>query len=76
VRQIDRSGPCRPGAGSARTASQWWLLPLMALVWTDGHQTNVSQTAPSELAVRYDLSDELTAGLAGIDAETDVVIGR
>jgi hypothetical protein len=48
----------------------------MALVWTDGHQTNVSQTAPSELAVRYDLSDELTAGLAGIDAETDVVIGR
>ena len=51
-------------------------LPLKALVWADGHQTKVSYTAPSELAARYDLSAELAARLAGIDAVTDAAIDR
>jgi uncharacterized protein (DUF302 family) len=49
-------------------------LPLKALVWADGEQTKLSYTSPSELAVRYGLSDELGARLAGIDALTDAVI--
>lgn len=51
-------------------------LPLKALVWADGHQTKVSYTAPTALAARYDLSDELAARLAGIDAVTDAAIDR
>ena len=51
-------------------------LPLKALVWADGHQTKVSYTTPSELAARYDLSAELAARLAGIDAVTDAAIDR
>ena len=43
-------------------------LPLKILVWDDDGQTRVSYTAPSELAARYGLSDELAARLAGIDA--------
>ena len=46
-------------------------LPLKVLVWDDNGQTQVSYLAPAELAARYDLDDELTAGLAGIDALTD-----
>jgi hypothetical protein len=34
----------------------------------------VSYTAPSALAARYRLGDELAARLAGIDAVTDAVI--
>jgi len=49
-------------------------LPLKALVWADGDQTKISYTAPSTLAARYDLSDELADRLAGIDAVTDAVI--
>jgi uncharacterized protein (DUF302 family) len=49
-------------------------LPLKVLVWADGHQTNVSYTAPEELAARYGLSDELAARLAGVHAVTDAVI--
>jgi len=45
-------------------------LPLKVLVWADGDQTKISYTAPSALAARYDLSDEL----AGVDAVTDAVI--
>jgi hypothetical protein len=45
-------------------------------VWEDGCQTKVSYTAPSELAARYELSDELAARLAGINAVTDAVIDR
>ena len=48
-------------------------LPLKVLVWEEGYQTNVSYTAPRELAARYGLSDELAARLAGIDAVTDAV---
>ena len=51
-------------------------LPLKVLVWQDGHQTKVSYTAPSELASRYELSTELAAKLAGINAVTDAVIDR
>jgi uncharacterized protein (DUF302 family) len=50
-------------------------LPLKALVWADGDQTKVSYTAPSALAARYGLSDELAARLAGIDALTDAAVG-
>jgi uncharacterized protein (DUF302 family) len=49
-------------------------LPLKVLVWRDGDQTTVSYTAPSALAARYGLGDELAARLAGIDALTDAVI--
>lgn len=50
-------------------------LPLKVLVWADGDQTKVSYTAPSTLTARYQLSDELAARLAGIDALTDGLIG-
>jgi uncharacterized protein (DUF302 family) len=49
-------------------------LPLKVLIWADGDRTNVSYTSPGELADRYDLSDELAARLAGIDAVTDAAI--
>src|SRR5580698_7612849 len=42
-------------------------LPLKVLVWANGSQTNVSYTAPAELAVRYQLSEELADKLSGID---------
>jgi uncharacterized protein (DUF302 family) len=50
-------------------------LPLKVLVFADGEQTRLAYAAPDELARRYDLSDELSARLAGIDAITDAVIG-
>jgi uncharacterized protein (DUF302 family) len=49
-------------------------LPLKVLVWDDAGQTKLSYTAPSTLATRYGLSDELAAKLAGIDAVTDAVV--
>jgi uncharacterized protein (DUF302 family) len=49
-------------------------LPLKVLVWADGDQSKVSYTAPSELARRYQLDDELASRLAGIEAVTDAVI--
>ena len=51
-------------------------LSLKVLVWDDGGQTQLSYTSPDELAARYDLDDELTARLAGIDAVTDEAIAR
>ncbi|MGA8718545.1 MAG: DUF302 domain-containing protein [Solirubrobacteraceae bacterium] len=51
-------------------------LPLKVLVRADPGRTCVSYIAPAELAARYQLSDELAAGLAGIDALTDAAIGR
>jgi uncharacterized protein (DUF302 family) len=50
-------------------------LPLKALVWADGEQTKVTYASPATLAARYELSDELAARLAGIDALTDAAIG-
>ncbi len=49
-------------------------LPLKILVWADGGQTKVSYTAPSSLAARYQLSDELATRLDGIDPLTDALI--
>jgi uncharacterized protein (DUF302 family) len=49
-------------------------LPLKVLVWDEAAHTRVSYTAPSFLAARYGLSDELAGRLAGIDALTDAVI--
>jgi len=51
-------------------------LPLKVLVREDRNRTCVSYTAPAELAARHGLSDELAAGLLGINALTDAVIGR
>jgi uncharacterized protein (DUF302 family) len=51
-------------------------LPLKVLVWADGDQTNVSYTAPAELASRYGLSEELAGRLAGIDSVTDAAIAE
>jgi uncharacterized protein (DUF302 family) len=51
-------------------------LPLKVLVREDRNRTCVSYTAPAELAARYQLSDELAAALASINALTDAVVGR
>lgn len=51
-------------------------LPLKVLVWADGDQTRLSYTPPSTLAARYDLGEELTSRLAGIDKLTDKAIDR
>jgi uncharacterized protein (DUF302 family) len=51
-------------------------LPLKVLVWADGDQTRVSYTAPSALAARYGLGEELAGRLAGIEALTDAVVAR
>jgi uncharacterized protein (DUF302 family) len=42
-------------------------LPLKVLVWADDDGTKLSYTAPSALAARYDLDDELAHRLEGID---------
>ncbi len=49
-------------------------LPLKVLVWSDNGQTKVTYTAPTTLAGRYGLSEELAARLAGIDGLTDGVV--
>lgn len=49
-------------------------LPLKILIWADGDQTNVSYTAPSALAARYDLGAELARHFAGIDDLTDALV--
>ncbi len=51
-------------------------LPLKVLVFSDGDQTKLTYLAPSALAARYGLSDELAARLAGIDKVTDAVIDQ
>lgn len=49
-------------------------LPLKVLIWADEDRVNVSYVPPTELARRYQLSAELTARLAGIDALTDALV--
>jgi len=49
-------------------------LPLKVLVWDDGGQSKVSYTAPSEIAARYKLGDDLAARLTGINALTDAAV--
>jgi len=48
-------------------------LPLKILVWADGGQTKLTYAPPGELAVRYDLDDELAGRLAAVEAITDAV---
>jgi uncharacterized protein (DUF302 family) len=48
-------------------------LPLKVLVWDDDGQTRVSFVAPSTLAARYGLSDELAAALAVVGPLTDAL---
>ena len=49
-------------------------LPLKILVWDDDGQTRVSYTAPSTLAARYELSDELARPLAVVGPLTDALV--
>ena len=49
-------------------------LPLKVVVWADAGQTKVSYYAPTVLAARHHLSDDLAARLAGIDALTDALV--
>jgi uncharacterized protein (DUF302 family) len=49
-------------------------LPLKIVVWADGPQTKVSYFSPGALAARYQLSADLAARLAGIEALTDALI--
>ena len=49
-------------------------LPLKVLIWADGDQTKVTYYAPSALAARYRLSQDLAGRLAGIHAITDLLV--
>lgn len=49
-------------------------LPLKVLVWADGPQTKVTYTAPSALAARYGLSEQVAAPLSIVDAVTDAAV--
>ncbi len=49
-------------------------MPLKVLIWSDDGQTKVTYTAPTALAARYGLSEELAARLAGIDGLTDGLV--
>jgi uncharacterized protein (DUF302 family) len=49
-------------------------LPLKILVWDDAGETKVGYTAPAELAARYDLPDELSQRLAGIEPLVEALV--
>jgi uncharacterized protein (DUF302 family) len=49
-------------------------LPLRVLVWSDAGETKVSYYAPTELARRHGLSEQLERHLAGIDPLTDALV--
>ena len=49
-------------------------LPLKVLVWADGDRTKVSYTAPTALAARYHLDDELASRLGAIEGLTDALV--
>jgi uncharacterized protein (DUF302 family) len=49
-------------------------LPLKVLVWSDDGVTKVSYYAPGALARRHQLSPDLAAKLAGVDALTDGLV--
>jgi uncharacterized protein (DUF302 family) len=49
-------------------------LPLKVLIWADDGQVKVSYVPPAELERRYELSDDLAARLAGINALTDTLV--
>ena len=71
------SGNPRTGTPIMQAAPLGGLdLPLKVMVRADPGPTCASSAAPAELAARYQLSDELAAGLAGIDPLTDAAIVR
>ena len=49
-------------------------LPLKALVWADGHQTQLSYAPPATLAARYGLGADLADRLARIEVVVDAVL--
>ena len=49
-------------------------LPLKVLIWDDEGHTKVTYTAPEALAMRYGLTSELAARLAGIGPLTDALV--
>jgi uncharacterized protein (DUF302 family) len=49
-------------------------MPLKVLIWSDDGQTKVTYTAPTALAARYGLTEELAVRLAGIDSLTDSLV--
>jgi uncharacterized protein (DUF302 family) len=49
-------------------------LPLKLLVWDDDGRTSVSYMAPSALAARHGLTDELASRLVGAEAITSAVL--
>ena len=51
-------------------------LPLKVLIWDDEGQTEVTYTAPEALALRYGLTSELAARLAGIGPLTDALVAQ
>jgi uncharacterized protein (DUF302 family) len=51
-------------------------MPLKVLIWSDDGQTKVTYTAPTALAARYGLSEEMAARLAGIDGLADGLVDR
>ena len=51
-------------------------LPLRLLVWSDHGHTLVSYTKSSELAARYNLSEDQARAFAGIDDLTDVLVAE
>jgi uncharacterized protein (DUF302 family) len=51
-------------------------LPLKVLIWDDEGRAKVTYTAPEALALRYGLTPELTARLAGIGPLTDALVAQ
>jgi uncharacterized protein (DUF302 family) len=49
-------------------------LPLKVLIWADGAQTKVSYYAPAALVASHQLTADLGANLAGINALTDALV--
>jgi uncharacterized protein (DUF302 family) len=51
-------------------------LPLKVVIWDDEGRAKVTYTAPEALAMRYGLTPELAARLAGIGPLTDALVAR
>ncbi len=49
-------------------------LPLKVVIWADDGQVKVSYIPPAEVGRRYDITEDLTARLAAIDALTDALV--
>jgi uncharacterized protein (DUF302 family) len=51
-------------------------LPLKVLVWDDDGQTQLSYAPPAEFAARYDLDNDLSGRLAGIESVTAAALAE